>query len=143
MRTLTVDEIGFVSGGMEEVVVTGQRINPGKIVITDPFAIMDFLDQMDRSNQNANAIGGLLALLGTLFGGIAVNYVYDSLDGKEGIDKSIEDFEKWCDEKAAEIAAAGKMAYDDAKCLLKAIGTSGPGGGAPMTCSMTGATGSW
>jgi hypothetical protein len=59
MRTLTVDEIGFVSGGIQEAVISAPRIDPGKIVISDPFAIMDFIDQMDsQSGRSGGARGG-------------------------------------------------------------------------------------
>ena len=48
MRALSISELSFVSGGMEEVVVSAPRIKPGVIFITDTMAIMNLLDQMDR-----------------------------------------------------------------------------------------------
>jgi hypothetical protein len=48
MRALAISEISFVSGGMEEVVISAPRIKPGVIVIKDTIAIMNLLDQLDR-----------------------------------------------------------------------------------------------
>ena len=138
MRTLTSDEITVVSGGsLQTIDVIASKLGWKPLSTKQAEALIE---------QHANPFGGVLALLGTLIGGIAVNYAYESLGEKEGIDQSIEDFEKWCDEKAKEIAADGKMAYEDAKCLLKTLGAGGIGNG-PLPCSMTvptrGATGSW
>ena len=49
MRALAISELSFVSGGMEEVVISAPRIKPGVIVIKDTIAIMNLLDQMDRN----------------------------------------------------------------------------------------------
>jgi len=135
MRALTSDEITAVSGGsLQTIDVIASKRGWKPLSTKQAEALIE---------QHAAAAAAIVPIMVAFVLGLATNYAYESMGGKEGIDQSIEDFEKWCDEKAKEIAAAGKMAYEDAKCLLKTIGTNGPGGGAPMTCSMTGATGSW
>jgi len=135
MRALTSDEITAVSGGsLQTIDVIASKRGWKPLSTKQAEALIE---------QHAAAAAAIVPIMVAFVFGLATNYAYESMGGKEGIDQSIEDFEKWCDEKAKEIAAAGKMAYEDAKCLLKTIGTNGPGGGAPMTCSMTGATGSW
>jgi len=48
MRALAVSEISFVSGGIEEVVVSAPKIKPGVIVIDDTITMMNLFYQMDR-----------------------------------------------------------------------------------------------
>ena len=141
MRILSSNEIGFVSGGLETVDVIASRIR-GPRGSSQQWAPLSAMSREQLMEQQAG-VTGIAAIIGALLGGLAINYVYEKLGGAEGIDQSIEDFEKWVDEKAEELSAATGMAIDDAKFLLKTVGSSGPGGGAPMTCSMTGATGSW
>jgi hypothetical protein len=141
MRMLSSNEIGFVSGGseaLETVDVIASRIR-GPRGSSQQWAPLSAMSREQLMEQQ----GGIAALIGVILMGLVTNYVYEKIGGAEGIDQSIEDFEKWVDEKAKELSAATGMAIDDAKCLLKTVGSSGPGGGAPMTCSMTGATGSW
>ena len=132
MRSLTDNEIAVVSGG--DVTITAPKWGWQRLSTKAVDALIE---------QHAGAAAGVAALIVAFVSGLVVNYVYDKLGGAEGIDQSIEDFDKWVDEKAKELSAATGMVIDDAKCLLKTLGNSGPGGGAPMTCSMTGATGSW
>jgi hypothetical protein len=57
MRALAISEISFVSGGIEEVVVTAPRIKPGVIVITDRMAILNLFDQMDSGGGGTPRAG--------------------------------------------------------------------------------------
>jgi hypothetical protein len=50
MRALAISELSFVSGGMEEVVVSAPKIKPGVIVVTDTMAIMNLLESLGGGN---------------------------------------------------------------------------------------------
>jgi len=54
MRALAISELSFVSGGMEEVVVSAPRIKPGVIVVTDTMAIMNLLESLGGGNFCGN-----------------------------------------------------------------------------------------
>ena len=141
MRMLSRNEIGFVSGGsepLETVDVIASRIS-GPRGSSQQWAPLSAMSREQLMGQQA----GLYPVIAAFVLGLFVNYAYDKAGGAEGVDQALEDLEKWVDEKAKELSAATGMAIDDAKCLLRTAGSSGPGGGAPMTCSMTGANGSW
>lgn len=55
MRALAISELSFVSGGIEEVVVSAPRIKPGVIVITDTIAIMNLLAQLDSQGGGSGS----------------------------------------------------------------------------------------
>jgi hypothetical protein len=138
MRALTSDEITVVSGGsLQTIDVIASRLGWKPLSTKQAEALIE---------QHAAAAAATIPIMVAFVVGLATNYAYESMGGKEGIDKALEDFEKWCDEKAKEIAATGTMAYEDAKCALKTLGAAGIGDG-PLPCSMTvpttGASGSW
>ena len=131
MRSLTDNEIAVVSGG--DVIITAPKWGWERLSANAVDKLIE---------QHAGAAAAVPIAIAFILG-LLTEYAYDAMGGKEGIDEKVDEFEKWCDEKAKEIAAAGKMAYEDAKCALQTLGKSGVGGGAPMTCSIRGANGSW
>ena len=138
MRTLTSDEITVVSGGsLQTIDVIASRLGWKPLSTKQAEALIE---------QHAAAAAAIIPIMVAIVVGLATNYAYESMGGKEGIDKALEDFKKWIDEKAKEISASGEMAYEDATCLLETLGASGIGVG-PLPCSMTltttGASGSW
>jgi hypothetical protein len=86
MTTLTSDEITVVSGGsLQTIDVIASRLGWKPLSTKQAEALIE---------QHAAAAAATIPIMVAFVVGLATNYAYESMGGKEGIDKALEDFEK-------------------------------------------------